>query len=152
MTAQVEDDFYLNRFENGLYVNGKVRYPKTDYASICRIELLYANRVIDSVSLASGKKKFGFLLKPNLNYTIKIYKKGFAARTIYLNTYMPEGMTALYDFYFDTHLIPLDKLAPCKREVLNYPLALIYFNVSKGNFYYSKKYTRDIKKSLLVVK
>ena len=55
-----------------LEVEGKITNAPAGEDGICKVELINANKVISSVILKEGKKKFKFLLGKNVSYTIRI--------------------------------------------------------------------------------
>jgi hypothetical protein len=116
--------------------------------ALTRVELLCDNRVIDSFIMKDQQRMFAFNLKKNNSYTIRISKDGYVSKLVCIDTRVPVFNENLYRFSFETKLIDNETSEKLNKEVLDMPIAMIYFDVKKGCFYYSKAYTSNIKRSL----
>lgn len=113
-----------------------------------KIELLCDNRVIDSFILKDNNKKFVFNLRKNMNYTIRISKNGFVTRLVCVDTKLAWFNENVYRFAFETKLIDKHASVNLNKDILDLPIAIIYFDEKKNCFYYNKSYTSSIKKEL----
>src|ERR1044072_6845931 len=133
-----------------LEIDGKVTNA-TDDDGTCLIELLTSNTVVDFATLKDGKKSFHFILKKNTVYTIKMSKRGYVSRTVCIDT-KAAGNTEEeeYGFSFKTRLIREAESDKFNKELLDFPIALIYFDAKKDCFVYDKEYTSRIKREIVM--
>jgi|ERR1035437_7209723 hypothetical protein len=137
-----------------LTISGKVLNPEKNLQKKILVYLIKSNAIIDSVK-TDANTVFFFQLKKNQEYAIKIVEQGFASRLISIATYLPKKIknNSLFQFHFD--LIPFKSSFKLSQnsDILNFPIALIYFNPQKNGFDYNRKYTSHIKnkyKQLLI--
>ena len=124
----------------GMFYN-KVQIPKL-------FAYLYDGpTIVDSVKLNSNKE-FGFILKKNKEYSIKIVAKGYYPRLISFNTKMPDDVSTspLFLFEFDIILIPVVK--GVDDYFTDFPIAIVDWDDKSQKFNYNKKYTATIQKEL----
>ena len=131
-----------------LTISGKVlTYEKTNRNKI-KIYLIKDNAIIDSLK-TNVNVIFSFQLKKNEEYSIKIVEQGVANRLISVSTRLPEKVkkNLFFEFHFD--LVPFTPLSDISQnaDVLDFPVALIYYNPQKGCFDYNRKYTSQLKKA-----
>lgn len=131
-----------------LEMEGKVLNALSGKSKECKIELLCYNKVIDSLVLKNRHRKFRFYLKKNSYYAIRISKPGYLTRLICVDTKVPYYPEALYRFAFTTELMDMESARRINQDVLDFPIAFVYFNVKRGYFHYYKKYTSEMKKEL----
>lgn len=132
-----------------LEIDGRILNAGEGDDGTCLIELFNANTVIAWATLKEGKKNFRFMLKKNSVYTIKITKRGYVSRIVCIDTKLAlAGEDDLYKFSFETRLIKTSDSEKLNKEFLDFPIALIYFDVKKDSFVYDKEYTSRIKKEI----
>jgi hypothetical protein len=132
-----------------LEISGKIGFNGACSDNLLKIELIQDNRVVDSMTI-KGKRTFKFNLKKNGYYGIRISKKGFVPRLISVCTDLEGGdiSNKIYRFRFDTKLISVEGADELNKDALDFPIAVISFDRKKGWFYYSKKYTSQIKRKI----
>lgn len=130
-----------------LEIEGKI-LNAADGDGACLIELIGSQNTLQSIMLKDGKKKFSLQLKKNQNYTIRLSKKGYISKLICIDTRMNKAYEDLYLFAFDTKMISLVESDKLNKDLIDYPVALIYFDIRKGCFDYNKAYTARMKKEL----
>ncbi len=123
-----------------LEITGKIHPSSSDDRSACKVELMLNDVVTDSVILKSGKGKFFFDLKKDRHYTIRISRPGHITRHICVRTQIPDKYMDIYDFVFETRLVPSKDAENINRanEKMHLPVARIFFDPRKQCFYYSK--------------
>jgi hypothetical protein len=131
-----------------LEIDGKILNADEGSDGQCTIELIHSNIVIASTVLKDGKKKFKFILKKNTNYMIRISKEGYISRLVSVDTKLDEGDTDFYSFAFETKLLKEVASQRLNKDLLDFPIALIYFDAKKDCFDYNREYTSKIKKDL----
>ena len=133
-----------------LQVDGKIVNANKGDDGVCTIELLTSNKVISSLILKGGKKKFKFLLGKNASYTIRISKQGFITRLVCIDTKMERLEEDFYTFSFETELVLNTNSAKLNKEFLDFPIALVYYDSKKDCFVHDKSYTSKIKKEIVM--
>lgn len=131
-----------------LEIEGIIPNANEGKDGICKVELLCANQVVESLILKDGKKKFKFLLKKNLTYTIRISKKDFINKLVCIDTKMKKGYYELYTFSFETKMLEESSMNKLDRDYLDFPVALIYFDTRKDLFVHDKEYSSKLKKEI----
>jgi len=114
----------------------------------CIIELIGQNEEIDTLVLKDGKLKFRFVLNKNNYYAIRISKPGYLSKLICVNTEMIHEMNGVYAFEFETRLIKEIALKKLNKDILDFPVAIIYFDYEMECFSYSKEYSSSIKREM----
>lgn len=133
-----------------LEIDGRILNADEGIDGACTVELICANTTVASVLLKKGKKKFRFILKKNLDYSIRVSKKGYVSRLINVNTRLAAEYDDIYRFSFETSLIESSGSEKLNKELLDFPIAIIYFDPKKECFNYDREYTSRIKKELAV--
>lgn len=131
-----------------LVVVGNILNAHDDSDNKCKIELITYNNVTDSVILKGAKKRFRFVLSKDMNYAIRISKKGYISKLISIDTQFFTQSEVLYVFEFSTDLIKEEVAKKLNQDVLDLPVALIKFDYHHNCFSYNKQYTTQIKKEL----
>jgi hypothetical protein len=129
-----------------LEIEGKILNSDKDQ-NLTHVYLLCNNNVIDSF-VTKDRKKFKVGLKKNCNYVIRLVKTGYVDKMIAVNTKLTPFNEALYRFSFETTMIELAASAKMNKELLDRPIAMIYFDEKKNCFDYSKTYTMNLKREL----
>ncbi len=131
-------------------IDGKVLIPKQDDSKLYKIELLCHNSIIDSGTVVDDES---FLLKVKKNswYTIRISKEGYFPMLISIDTRLPEYDSENHKFHFDTELI-IDSYDNIRDlEAVDFPIAIVCFNPTKGIFTPIKQYSKNIKSALFEI-
>lgn len=109
------------------------------------VELISYNQRIDTAILAEGATKFKFLLKKNTSYTIRISRQGFVPRLIVIDTRIPQEVDEMFKFTFTTKLMKAETASRLNQDALDFPVAMIYFDMDQQSFDYDKQYTIAVK-------
>ncbi len=133
-----------------LEISGRVSDLDKSNNNEFRIYLFKGANVCDSTEVGDNST-FRFLLKKDEQYSIKIAGTGFVSKLISISTELPEGVDAspAFRFHFDTELISESQASDLNSDALDFPIALISFDKTKGWFDYRKKYTENIKKQIV---
>ena len=133
-----------NKSSYCLTITGKVLNTGNDLRKKIKVYLINDNVVIDSLK-TNINTIFSFQLKENQQYSIKIIESDFACRLISISTRLPEKIKKHFLFHFD--LVPFKPSSELSSnsDILDFPIALIYYNSQKGYFDYNRKYTEHIK-------
>ena len=131
-----------------LVVVGNILNVHDETSNLCKIELITYNSVTDSVLLKGSKKRFKFVLSKDMNYAIRISKKGYISKLVSIDTKFFTESDVLYVFEFTTDLIKEEVAKTLNQDVLELPVALIKFDYHHNCFSYNKEYTTQIKKEL----
>ena len=130
-----------------LKIEGKI--SNADEAeTACTIELIGLNDQIDTVYLKEGKTKFKFTLNKDSYYAIRISKPGYLSKLICVNTEILTEVNGVYKFEFETSLLKEVVVKNLNTDVLDFPVAIVYFDYEKECFSYNKEYSAFIKKEL----
>ena len=112
----------------------------------CYVELISYNEILDSVILDEGATQFKFLLKRNTSYTIRITREGFATKLVCINTNLPDDEKEMFKFIFTTKLMKEELAARLNQDALDFPVALIYYDLEQQSFDNDKHYTMAVKR------
>lgn len=129
----------------GIIINAGDGADKT-----CRVDLMCANHIVESVFLKDGKKKVKFLLHKNQTYTIKISKQNHITKLVCIDTRIKHGNYELYSFSFETRMFPESVIDKADRDYLDFPVALIYFDTRKDCFVHDKEYSKKLNKAIAI--
>lgn len=143
-------EFRFTNENNCLEIDGKISNATEKGEGYCTIELISENAIVSSVVLTGGKKKFKLLLKKNANYSIRISRKGYISKLISVDTKIDSPEEELYRFSFETSLLKESSATDMNKELLDFPVTLIYFDRKKDCFIYDKEYTTKIKKEVVM--
>ena len=144
-------NFEINRGEPSycLAISGKVLTDKKTNRNKVRIFLIRNNVAVDSLR-TNVNVVFSFQLEKDQEYFIKIIEPGSVNRLVSISTRLPKKMkkNIFFEFHFDlVPFTPAPSISP-GSDVLDFPVALIYYDSKKGSFVYNKQYTTEIKKDL----
>jgi hypothetical protein len=133
-----------------LELQGKILNSPDKGPAACRIYLLSHNKVIDSVVLRNGKKKFSFFLSKDNYYTLKMSMPGFLDKLLCVDTKnSSQPVDAdLYSFSFETSLYVNDPAVYTDNDLADFPIAIIYFDTRFKRFAYNKEYTNSLRRDL----
>lgn len=132
-----------------LRVEGKILNAGLNGAAGCTIELVCDGRSVETLVVNNPKKKFGFNLHKNRNYSLKMSQTGYIEKVVTINTELPLFLDDDYGFFFETSLIDEKESANLNKDVLLMPVARIFFDLKRSCFYYDKAYSDNIKKEML---
>jgi hypothetical protein len=130
-----------------LQISGKILKIRTSTSNSYTVALICGNDVVDA-KVIKGNNVFKFNLKKNGLYTVRILKDGYVPRTVCVDTKLAEEHVGFYKFHFDTELIEEKEAATLNQEALEFPIALISYDVKKHWFNYNAAYTREVKKNI----
>jgi hypothetical protein len=135
-----------------LKVDGKIMNAPEKGNGLCKVELLYKNKIVDSVILKDGRKKFAFVLNSEKYYTIRFSMKDHLTKMVCVDTRNAKisDDDDLYSFSFETSLLHLNGSVSVNMDFADYPIAIIYLDPKTDRFSYNKEYTSHMKKDLYV--
>ena len=116
---------------------------ETDEPSICDIYLYRGNDLIDSIK-SSAAGIFEIDVKLGYNYTIEISKPGFYSKRFCINAEVDDINTNFPNFEFICEMFLRNN--EIEYTILDFPVTIIQVNKKKGEFEYSKSYTKHINK------
>ncbi len=112
------------------------------------IALVRDNSEVSRSKNTSADGRSVFLLERNAHYTIKICRKGFITRKIYIDTSLPENVSALPLFRCDFQVEVSPGSPAINKDFIDYPIALVQYDALRDVFDYEKSYTAAVKKCL----
>jgi hypothetical protein len=132
-----------------LEVTGKVSVTDTKDKESFMVKLYEGNDAVDSMVVGMNRE-FKFKLRKNSNYTVKISRQGYVTRAVWIDTEIPPGVNydPVFRFHFETALVKQASVNKKHADILDFPVALVYYDGSKGWFDYSRKYTSKIKTAI----
>jgi hypothetical protein len=108
------------------------------------IILSYDGQLEDKVTIKKSGKKTAVTLKRNEIYSIIFHKEGFDDKIIMINTNMPVTEEA-EDFYRLNLQIEMHAdHAKQKKEMVDFPVAVVKFEDKNKDFDFSERYHRQI--------
>lgn len=112
------------------------------------LEVLYRDMVINRMTVKNNTP-VRLLLKKDAPYVLKISKKGYFPRYIYVNTNMQEKTNKSF-FYLNmqTDLISSSDARILDDEALQLPSALVSYNRKAGTFESNKDYSAFVQRRL----
>jgi hypothetical protein len=131
-----------------LEIEGKILNAENGMEGECQVELFWNNKVIKSITLKEGKRKFKFTLERNRYYGIRITKKGYISKLVCVDTKLINDADGLFRFLFETELIKEKHKSKLNGEFIDFPVAIVAFDEGLDYFTYNKEYTEQIKKEL----
>ena len=137
---------------NYLELNCKLSKGDTKIPNSYKVSLILENREIESITVKEGKS-FKFLLKENTWYAIKIKNEESIQKIISINTWIPMGnrySLSHYDLSFE--IGPPISLIESKifdSDLIDFPVAVIYYDTKKENFNLDEKYYYNIREALV---
>lgn len=131
-----------------LKIDGYIQNAGEGDESPCVVELIGISGKIDTLVLKSGKKKFSFYLIKNSYYAIRVSRKGYITKYICINTQISKQNQNMHVFEFETTLLNDSVIAKLNRDMLDYPVAIVHYNLKTNAFIYNKEYSKFIRKEL----
>lgn len=127
-----------------LEVSGQVRGSEKKLAG-CSIVIHEGNKIVGQ-QLTPKSGNFGFLLELNKEYAIVFSKDGYQRKSILIDTHakLPAGTYAVAPFGMDLHMLPLDKYTGIDTDVLDFPYAIVKWDMKTMVFAQDEKYTGDM--------
>lgn len=129
-----------------LEVSGQIVRERKLNEKPIRVELIRENKLVDSM-LVRGSEDFKFSLQKNQYYAVRVLQEGYLPRLVSISTYLPEDIKAdkKFRFHFDLIQVSNKERTADMEDVIDFPIALICYNESKGYFDYNAFYTSHIK-------
>lgn len=115
------------------------------------VRLLMENEEMEWTELTSIKHhehSFKFHLLANKNYTIEVSKFGYVSRSISICTSIPEKVKLERIFRYEFDLQLFKEVPNVDDHYLDFPVALIRYDLKKSNFDYNHQYTKHIKSKI----
>ena len=129
-------------------LNSRIMVNAKNTIGSYKLEVLYRDVVINSMSVKNNAP-VRLLLKKDAPYVLKVSKKGYFARYIYVNTNMQEKTNK--NFYYlnmQTDLISTSEARTLDDEALQLPSALVSYNKKAGIFESNKDYSAFVQRKL----
>jgi hypothetical protein len=118
------------------------------------VRLYQGNVKVDSTYTGKGGK-FSFILLKDQEYTIEILKYSYEPSLVKINTFRkkvdPENENNYYDLAIEAELVPEIRNKEGRDEeldILDFPIAEIYYNNKEDMFVNNTKYTKYIKSEI----
>lgn len=113
-------------------------------------KILRDNKVVEEQTLKVNKG-FKFILKKDVQYTLKIEKEGYIPRLLSISTKVPDkaDLEELFKFYFETNLIEEGLYNHFDDDDIDFPIALVSYFKKCDCFEYDKKYTQELMSRLI---
>lgn len=129
-----------------LEISGEVTKTISMTNTPVRVQLIEENKVVDSLQVQAGET-FRFGLQKNKYYSIRIFQEGFVPRLVSISTYLPVDLreAKVYKFHFDLLQMSAKENTLELADVLDFPVAVVAFDETKGYFDYNVSYTSRIK-------
>lgn len=133
-----------------LQIEGKIMNADEGIDGECVVDLIEANQVVQTITLKEGKRQFRFILNKNSQYGIRIQKKGYISKLISVNTDLSGESQSfgLHRFMFETSLLSDVVRKRMNEDMIDFPIAIVHFDLEEQTFSYDKKYTSYIKREL----
>lgn len=103
---------------------------------------IMGNDVPMSKTWTNKKGRCNLKLPLDKNIRIQVYKKGFVAKSIAVNTHVPAADKDIFNFSCDVDIF--EEIAGLDVTVLNSPIAKITYSPSLGSFQYDVSYTNKV--------
>ena len=96
--------------------------------------------------LTPEKKKSSFLLDLDMDsyYTVRASKEGYRAKTVYIDTHLPEGQLKYKTSSFALNLEGSDKFAHGDQFYLDFPSSIIQWSDKEKTFAHNTEYLANI--------
>jgi hypothetical protein len=133
-----------------LEVTGKFDESMKSLEGKYSVKLMRDNKVVEEQNLKVNKG-FKFVLKRDVQYTIKIEKEGYIPRLLSVYTKIPEksDLNELFKFHFETNLIDQAFYYRFDDDDIDFPIALVSYAKKCDCFEYNKKYTQELMSRLI---
>ena len=103
---------------------------------------IFGNDVPMSKTWTNKKGKCSIKLPLDKNIRIQIFKKGFVAKSIAVNTHVPAADRDIFSFSCDVDIF--EEIEGLDVTILNSPIAKITYSPSLGSFQYDVSYTNKV--------
>ena len=137
---------------NYLELNCKLQKGDVKTSNAYTVSLILENREIESLKVKEGKS-FKFLLKENTWYAIKIKNEESTEKIISINTWIPMGNRfSLCHYNLAFEIGPPISLIEAKifdSDLIDFPVAVIYYDTKTENFNLDEKYYYNIREALI---
>ena len=103
--------------------------------------------------IAPARYKNGCILELDMNsyYTVVMEKPGYRGKSVAIDTHMPEGRTRYKAYKCSVNLEPLDKFEHSDPWYLDFPSAVVRWDVQKKSFTHSAEYLADIQTKMALL-
>lgn len=131
---------------NCLEVTGKFDESMKSVEGKYTAKLLRDNKTVEEQVLKVSKG-FRFVLKKDVQYTIRLEKEGYIPRLLSISTALPakaDVSEELYKFHFETNLIDEAFYTKFDDDDIDFPIALVNYAKKCDCFEYDKKYTEKL--------
>lgn len=103
---------------------------------------IFGNDVPMTKTWTNKKGKCSLKLPLDKTIRIQVFKKGFVAKSIAINTHVPAADKDMFTFSCDVDIF--EEIAGLDVTVLNSPIAKITYSPSLGSFQYDVAYTNKV--------
>ncbi|HWY11684.1 MAG TPA: hypothetical protein VN026_10185 [Bacteroidia bacterium] len=137
---------------NSLELICKLEKDNMKASNAYTVSLILQNTEIESVVVKPGRS-FKFLLKENTWYAVKIKNEESIAKIISINTSIPMGnrySLCHYDLSFEIDQpISYTEAKNFDSDLIDFPVAVIYYDTKKEDFNLDEKYYYNIREALI---
>lgn len=130
-----------------LEVKGKIaKKAKTVSSGLYKVELIFKSVVIDS-KFVDDEMPFSFKLPHNRDYTIKVYKKGYATKSVRINTGLSkyENSKGYYKYEFVVEMEEDITVKNSLTGINNSPATITGMDNQYIDFNHTRKYTKKVR-------
>ena len=108
------------------------------------IKLYQNNKIVQMMNTKKGGK-FQFMLFSGMKYMVEINKPGFITERIQISTEEKTEFNGKYLYEFRVGLINSNKFKGVDISNLDFPTALIKYNISEGEYSHDAKYSKFVR-------
>ena len=114
----------------------------------CSITLYCQNQVVDSVR--SNQGQFTFILQKDKYYTLKMSMADCFDKLLCIDTRNGQLRAdgAIHHFSFETMLFTRKNCPVAETDLLDFPIAILYYDPTCRRFSYDRSYTRQARKEM----
>ena len=115
------------------------------------VKLYQNNKIVQMVSTKKGGK-FQFMLFSGMKYMVEINKSGFIPERIQISTEEKTKFNGKYLYEFKVGLINNNKFKGVDISNLDFPTALIKYNISEEEYNHDEKYSKFVRAEMRKLK
>lgn len=134
---------------SSLEIKGYV-YEKNEKVDGALVKLFQNNKVVQMVKTKSSK--FQFILFSDMLYMVEISKDGAVTERIQISTEEKTQFGGKYLYEFKVDLMSLSKFEGVDISNLDFPTALIKYDIDEGEYMHDAAYGKQVKAELKKLK
>jgi hypothetical protein len=136
-----------------LQINGSIRQMKNVNGDSgdnpwldSAVVTVYQNNVVYTRVLTTRRGKCSIKLPLDRIYIVELSKPGYVSKKFEVNTKTPINKKDAYDFDFDMNIF--EDIEGLNTQVLEKPIAIVFYNITNNQFEYDAAYTNRINNDL----